>query len=150
MSWVSMRQGHEGFLLLRYEDLLRDTMSELARVARFLKIEPTPERLSQAIEKSSAGEMRKLEKTAIHRLGADQEHAAGQALCSRRHLRRLEVSTGAKIGQNDRGRLGQRDAAARLRFERRCSRRSQCGSARCGRALSMMQGNIRLSALSAS
>ena len=62
MSWVSMRQDREGFLLLRYEDLLRDTMSELARVARFLKIEPTPERLSQAIEKSSAGEMRKLEK----------------------------------------------------------------------------------------
>lgn len=62
MSWVSMRQGREGFLFLRYEDLLQDTMGELAKVARFLNIEPTEERLSHAIEKSSAGEMRKLEK----------------------------------------------------------------------------------------
>jgi hypothetical protein len=62
MSWMSMRQGRDGFLLLRYEDLQESTQSELARVARFLNIDPTSQRLSHAIEKSSADQMRRLEK----------------------------------------------------------------------------------------
>jgi hypothetical protein len=61
-SWLSTRQGHDGFLLLRYEDLLADPTRELAKVARILGLEPVPERLARAVELSSADRMRKLEK----------------------------------------------------------------------------------------
>ena len=61
-SWVSTRQGHDGFLLLRYEDLLADPTRELAKVARILGLESAPERLARAVELSSADRMRKLEK----------------------------------------------------------------------------------------
>lgn len=62
MSWVKMRQGSEGFLLLRYEDLLEDTARELRRVAEFLGTSVTPQRLAHSVEMSSAPRMRKLEK----------------------------------------------------------------------------------------
>jgi len=62
MSWVALRQGHEGFLLLRYEDMVEDPVRELAKVAALLHLEATPERLSRAVEMSSADRMRRLEK----------------------------------------------------------------------------------------
>jgi sulfotransferase family protein len=61
-SWLSTRQGQEGFLLLRYEDLKRDSEGELTRVATLLRIEAARERLTQAVELSSADQMRKLER----------------------------------------------------------------------------------------
>jgi hypothetical protein len=61
-SWIYARGGHEGFLLLRYEDMIKDTTAELARIANFLGISPEPARLQQAIERSSADRMRDLEK----------------------------------------------------------------------------------------
>jgi Sulfotransferase domain len=61
-SWLSTRQGKPGFLLVRYEDLKRDSQAELARVAEFLGIEPTRERLNRAVELSSADNMRKMER----------------------------------------------------------------------------------------
>jgi hypothetical protein len=61
-SWLSTRHGHEGFLLLRYEDLKQNPQGELARVAEFLGIEAARERLTRAIELSSAENMRKLER----------------------------------------------------------------------------------------
>jgi hypothetical protein len=63
MSWVRMRQGTEGFLLVRYEDLLEDTPRELARLAEFLHVPPAPDRITHAVEMSSASRMRTLEKT---------------------------------------------------------------------------------------
>lgn len=60
-SWLATRRGRDGFLLLRYEDLKKDPQRELARVAEFLGIEATPERLRRAIELSSAENMRKIE-----------------------------------------------------------------------------------------
>lgn len=63
MSWVKMRQGEQGFLLLRYEDLLEDTPLELGRVAKFLGISADPERIESAVEMSSSSRMRALEKT---------------------------------------------------------------------------------------
>jgi Sulfotransferase domain len=60
-SWLSTRRGDQGFVLLRYEDLMRDTEFELAKIARLLGIEPTPERLRRAVELSSAERMRQLE-----------------------------------------------------------------------------------------
>ena len=60
-SWLATRSGSEDFLLLRYEDMKDDTPRELERIARFLGIEPAPERLTRAIQLSSADRMRKLE-----------------------------------------------------------------------------------------
>jgi hypothetical protein len=61
-SWLSTRQGKEGFLLLRYEDMLADPAREMGKVAVLLGINPVPERLRRAAELSSADRMRKLEK----------------------------------------------------------------------------------------
>ena len=61
-SWLSTRQGSESFLLLRYEDLLEDTGRELLKVASFLGIDRSPEQVARAVELSSAGRMRDLEK----------------------------------------------------------------------------------------
>jgi hypothetical protein len=61
-SWVALRQGRDGFLLLRYEDMVEDPKRELAKVADMLKLDVNPERLSRAVELSSAGRMRRLEK----------------------------------------------------------------------------------------
>ena len=60
-SWLSTRRGHEGFVLIRYEDLLADTPGELTKVARLLGIELTPERVERAVRLSSADHMRRLE-----------------------------------------------------------------------------------------
>lgn len=67
-SWLAARenskkfQSGQNFLLVRYEDLVACPQNELARIARFLDIEPTAERLEKAVERSSADQMRKLEK----------------------------------------------------------------------------------------
>ena len=61
-SWIYTRGGREEFLLIRYEDMLKDTVSELARVARFLGMAPEPSVLRRAAELSSADRMRELEK----------------------------------------------------------------------------------------
>jgi hypothetical protein len=61
-SWLSTRQGREGFLLLRYEDMLANPAAEIGKVADLLGIDPAPERLARAAELSSADRMRQLEK----------------------------------------------------------------------------------------
>jgi hypothetical protein len=61
-SWLAARHSEPGFLLLRYEALLSDTPGELARVASFLGISVTAEQISQAVERSSADQMRELER----------------------------------------------------------------------------------------
>jgi Sulfotransferase domain len=61
VSWLAMRGYREDFLLVRYEDVQSRPREELARVARFLGVEPAPQRLERAIELSSAERMRKLE-----------------------------------------------------------------------------------------
>src|ERR1039458_2642310 len=66
MSWVSMRNGSDGFLLLRYEDMIQNTEHELSRVACFLNFKPTTERLTRAVQLSSADHMRDLEKKGAH------------------------------------------------------------------------------------
>ncbi len=60
-SWLYTRNGRAEFLLLRYEDMLENAECELSKVARFLGIELTKERLAAAIERSSADRMRSLE-----------------------------------------------------------------------------------------
>ena len=61
-TWMAARNGRPTFLLLRYEDLIADTQTELAKVARFLGVDATPAALSRAIENSSADHLRELEK----------------------------------------------------------------------------------------
>jgi hypothetical protein len=62
MSWVAMRQERSPFLLLRYEDMVENPERELAKVVSLLKLDVAPERLSRAVQLSSADRMRRLEK----------------------------------------------------------------------------------------
>ena len=61
-SWLGTRMNQQGFLLIRYEDLLQDAPRELCRVASFLGVAASTQALSQAIERSSANRLRELEK----------------------------------------------------------------------------------------
>jgi hypothetical protein len=60
-SWLVTRQNSPDFLLLRYEDMVARTETELTRVASFLGVTATPERIAQTVERCSAEQMRKLE-----------------------------------------------------------------------------------------
>jgi hypothetical protein len=67
-SWVGAKQDSDGFLLLRYEDMLKQPEHELGKIATFLSIGAVDEQLSQAIQLSSATHMRKLEKETVEKL----------------------------------------------------------------------------------
>ena len=60
-SWLATREGHPHFIIIRYEDLQANPTRELARAARLLEIDPTPEVLDRAVELSSADRMRQME-----------------------------------------------------------------------------------------
>jgi len=62
-SWLATRQGQNGFIMMRYEDLQANPHQELARLAEFMGVEPDPARIDLAIERSSASNMRKMEET---------------------------------------------------------------------------------------
>lgn len=62
-TWLVTRSQDHRFLLLRYEDMLSDTPRELAKIASFLNLAVTPQHISQAIERSSPSEMRRMEKS---------------------------------------------------------------------------------------
>jgi hypothetical protein len=65
-TWLATRRNDPRFLLLRYEDLVADTPRELAKIAAFLGINASRDRIAQAVERSSAENMRKLEKAQSH------------------------------------------------------------------------------------
>ncbi len=62
-SWLSTCCGRPGFLLLRYEDMLEYTARELSKVAAFLGLDTPARVIQQAVERSSADRMRRLEKS---------------------------------------------------------------------------------------
>ena len=62
VSWLATRGESPEFLLLRYEDMVSDTPRELSKVALFLAINATADRIRQAVERSSADNMRSMEK----------------------------------------------------------------------------------------
>jgi hypothetical protein len=71
-SWLAASRNSKkfqdgNFLLVRYEDMIDDAEGELFRVARFLHIEPTPGRIANAVARSSADAMRRLEKVQSHK-----------------------------------------------------------------------------------
>ncbi|HYG74446.1 MAG TPA: sulfotransferase domain-containing protein [Planctomycetota bacterium] len=61
-SWLGAREHNADFLLLRYEDMLRDTRAEARRIVAFLKLSATDAQLDAAISSSSADNMRQLER----------------------------------------------------------------------------------------
>ena len=68
LSWVSLRGENPNFMMLRYEEMKRDTAGALLHIVAFLehcsfrKIDSSPEALQRAIELSSPERMRTLEK----------------------------------------------------------------------------------------
>ena len=68
LSWTALRAEDPGFVMLRYEEMKRDTAAALLRIAEFLerssfrKFDSSPQALQRAIELSSPERMRALEK----------------------------------------------------------------------------------------
>jgi Sulfotransferase domain len=62
-SWLATSEKSPHFLLLRYEEMLADTVRELAKIAGFLGISADREQIALAVERSSAARMRKLEES---------------------------------------------------------------------------------------
>jgi hypothetical protein len=60
-GWLSTRYGSQGFLLLRYEDMIADTAAELTKVSAFVGIPADPSRIAHAVAQSTANKMRELE-----------------------------------------------------------------------------------------
>jgi hypothetical protein len=56
-SWLAARSRHAGFLLLRYEDLIADPARELTKIADFAGLPATPEKIAEAVERSSASKV---------------------------------------------------------------------------------------------
>lgn len=65
-SWLVTRYGRPNFLLLRYEDMMRDTVREVNKVVAFLGMQADGKCVAQAVERSSANEMRRLEQQQAH------------------------------------------------------------------------------------
>jgi aryl sulfotransferase len=58
-SWLEEKDLR--VIVVRYEDLLADTVSELSRVLRFIGLEDEPERVAKAVRFSSFGELQSQE-----------------------------------------------------------------------------------------
>jgi len=78
-SWLATRANSPRFLLLRYEDMLSETAGELKKVADFLGLQVSDSHLSEAVTRSSADNMRKLEK--MH----------GDNWAQNRHMKRKDI-----------------------------------------------------------
>jgi hypothetical protein len=62
ISWSATRGGQKDFLLLRYEDMIADTHKESTKIATFLGLDCSAERIARAVDLSTADRMRRLEK----------------------------------------------------------------------------------------
>jgi hypothetical protein len=61
LSWLRLRRGKPGYRLVRYEDLLANTATELRSLVDLLQVDAQPERIERAVRLSSAAHMRSLE-----------------------------------------------------------------------------------------
>jgi hypothetical protein len=86
-TWISARGKSPDFLLLRYEDMLRDTSLELGRIADFFGIQADVESRERAIQRSSAQQMRELEKK-----------QAGQWVSTKKHREDIPFVGAASTG----------------------------------------------------
>jgi hypothetical protein len=62
-TWLVARGDSPNFLLLRYEDMMRDTVAALRKIASFMGIPASADQLAKAVAVSSADRMRRLEKS---------------------------------------------------------------------------------------
>jgi hypothetical protein len=62
-SWYYTRRNDPAFLLVRYESLHAQPAIEMERIARFLGAPTDPDKISFALQQSTASRMRELEKT---------------------------------------------------------------------------------------
>lgn len=72
-GWLDRARSVD-LLLVRYEDLLRNTREQLERVALFVGSDTDPARLDYAIERSSLSQMRQLEETKGRPYGSPEAH----------------------------------------------------------------------------
>jgi Sulfotransferase domain len=72
-TWFYTRRGDPRLLQVKYEALQSQAMDEMRKIAKFLGIAATPERLTFAIEQSSANRMRELEKKQGHLWSSTRE-----------------------------------------------------------------------------
>jgi len=72
-TWLTARHNHPRFLLLKYEDMVADAGGEMTRVASFLGLNADAKRVADAVERSSAEHMRKLEKVQADQCGLTKE-----------------------------------------------------------------------------
>jgi hypothetical protein len=61
-GWRAARDGDEDFVLLRYEDAIADPAEALRRILSLLGVEADPARIDAAVARSSATELRRLER----------------------------------------------------------------------------------------
>jgi len=72
-TWLTARHNHPRFLLLKYEDMVADARREMTRVNGFLGLNADANRVAEAVERSSAERMRKLEKEQADQCGLTAE-----------------------------------------------------------------------------
>ena len=60
-GWLGARMGKEGFLLLRYEDMLENPVRELEKIAGFLQFPASETQIRRAVQLSSFERMQELE-----------------------------------------------------------------------------------------
>jgi hypothetical protein len=61
-SWIMTRGDDPSFLSLRYEEMIQNPQQEVGRIAAFLGVEVSSERLDQVIALSSGDHLKRLEK----------------------------------------------------------------------------------------
>ena len=65
--WGALSQDPERLLCVRYEDLTESPIEKMTEIAGFLNLDRTDDQIRLAVERSSANEMRKLEKQTAHK-----------------------------------------------------------------------------------
>ena len=73
-SWVCTRGTNPQFLLLRFEDMLKDARRELLRIAEFMALPSSNTNIERAIKNCSADRMRQLEKQEENQWAATKKH----------------------------------------------------------------------------
>jgi hypothetical protein len=72
-TWFYTRGNSPRLLLVTYESLQSDGSHQMARIAEFLGVPASPDRIAFAIEQSSANRMRELEKKQGHLWSSTRE-----------------------------------------------------------------------------
>lgn len=62
-SWIGAREFDKNFLLVRYEDLIADTVNEISRISDFMNLQNNCKSIIDAIEASTLDKMKSIEKT---------------------------------------------------------------------------------------